>query len=167
MKTLITYASDSGFSKKIAEKIGDNLGENVFLVNLKEQPYPQLNEFQRIIIGGSVHKGKMQEKVKEFIFSKLNELIDKEIGLFICCREEHETARLQLREVYPEELLFAAKSTAVFNSCFEFEGRNFFERLVGRKISRIKNTTPKIDFETIHLFSRRMDRVFNPFLYLA
>ncbi len=167
MKTLIVHDTEYGFSKKASEKIMDNLGDEVTLVNLKKQPIPELNLFNRVIIGGSVRGGKLQKRVKDFCYRNIDELKRKELGLFICCIDEREAAESQFMEAYPEELVFAAKSTAVFKGNLNFERMNFLERFIVKKVSYMKHSSQKIDFEAVKLFSRRMDRVFNPFLFLA
>jgi hypothetical protein len=81
--------------------------------------------------------------------------------------DKGETARQQLREVYPEELLSAAKSTAIFKGSFDYTGKSFLKRLTLKANNRLKPSADNIDFDAVHRFSRRMDRIFNPFLFLA
>ncbi len=167
MKTLIVYDTEYGCTKKVSEKMKDTLGDEVTFVNLKKLPNPELNIFDRIIIGGSSHAGKIHKRVKEFCYRNLSELKDKELGLFICCTEEGEAAHRQFVDAYPEELRFVAKSTAIFKGSFDFGSLNYFERLIAGNVAHKKRAFLKYDFEAVQRFSRRMDRVFNPFLFLA
>ena len=66
MKTLIAYYSHHGCTEKTAIELKQNLGTKVDLCNLKEDTVSDLNEFDRITIGGSIHVGRIQKKVKEF-----------------------------------------------------------------------------------------------------
>lgn len=143
------------------------LGGNVTLVNLKKEPNPSIEPYQRVIVGGSIHAGQIQKRVKEFCNHNLNELRKKELGLFICCMEEGETAGKQFDEAYPEELQRYAKATAIFGGAFDFERMSFLEKMIVKKVAQVKHSTSKVDFEAVRKFTRRMDRIFNPFLFLA
>ncbi len=167
MKTLIVYATQHGCTKKISEQMKDYLGGDVTLVNLRNDSAPILKNYDRVIIGGSIHAGQIQKRVKEFCSSNLAGLMQKELGLFICCMEEGETAQKQLEDAYPEELLLSAKATACFGGAFDFGRMNFLERMIVKKVAHVKQSTSKVDFEAVHNFSKRMDRIFNPFLFLA
>jgi len=91
----------------------------------------------------------------------------KELGLFICCMEEGETGQKQLLDNYPEELIKNAKATAYFGGEFDFEKMNFFQKMIVKKVAHIDHSTSKMDYEAIRKFSKKMDRVFNPFLFLV
>ena len=81
--------------------------------------------------------------------------------------EQGETAQKQLLEAYPEELRRAAKSATIFGGEFDFERMNFLEKIIVKKVANVKITTSKVDHEAIRKFSKRMDKVFNPFLFLV
>lgn len=167
MKTLIVYATQHGCTRKIAEQMKDYLDGDVTLVNLKNDSVPALEIYNRIIIGGSIHAGQIQKRVKEFCQVHLPELQSREIGLFICCMEEGATAQKQLSDAYPEALFQNAKATACFGGAFDFGRMNFLEKMIVKKVAHVKQSTSKVDFEAVHNFSKRMDRIFNPFLFLA
>ena len=167
MKTLIAYSTAHGCTEKTAEELKGLLGGEVILFNLKKNFNLNLTNFDRVIIGGSIHAGQIQKRVKEFCSHNLETLKTKELGLFICCMEQGETAHKQLLAAFPEELHEAAKSTAVFGGEFDFEKMNFLQKFIVRKVSRVNESTSKIDYQAIHKFSNRMDKIFNPFLFLA
>jgi menaquinone-dependent protoporphyrinogen oxidase len=167
MKTLIVYSTTHGCTAKTAAELKEQLGGSVEVVNLKNNSKPVLAAFDRVIIGGSIHAGQIQKRVKEFCSKNLKELKTKELGLFICCMEQGETGQKQLLNAYPEELHQIAKSSAVFGGEFDFEKMNFLEKLIVKKVSKVKESTSKLDYQAIHRFSNRMDKIFNPFLFLA
>ena len=167
MKTLIAYSTTHGCTRKIAEQMSKYLDGEVELVNLKKQPKPELSNFDRVIIGGSIHAGQIQKRVKEFSNQHLGELRTKELGLFITCMETGEAAQKQLMDAYPEALIDNAKITAYFGGEFDFKRMNFFEKMIVKKVANVKESTSQVDLDSVKKFSRRMDRVFNPFLFLA
>lgn len=81
--------------------------------------------------------------------------------------EQGKTAQKQLLEAYPVELIVHAKSTACFGGEYDFEKMNFLEKMVVKKVAKINQSTSKVDHEAIRKFSKKMDRIFNPFLFLA
>lgn len=167
MKTLIAYCTTHGCTEKIANELNDFLAGKADLVNLKNNPTPDISEYDRAIIGGSIHAGQIQKRVKHFCSSNLNDLQKKELGLFICCMEKGKKAEIQLMDAYPKVLLQQAKSTACLGGEFNFEKMNFFQKLILKKAAHIDLYSSKIDHEAIQLFSKQMDKVFNPFLFLV
>jgi menaquinone-dependent protoporphyrinogen oxidase len=81
--------------------------------------------------------------------------------------EEGETAQKQLLGNYPEELIKNAKSTAYFGGEFDFDKMNFFQKMIVKKVAGVDHSTSKVDYEAVQKFSKKMDRVFNPFLFLV
>lgn len=167
MKTLIAFAGNKGCSETIAMKMKEDLGKNITLVDLAKEDCPPLKEFHRIIIGGMVKAGQVQKRIKVFCQKNLDELLIKETGLFICSMETDDKARMQLMNAYPEDLINTAKSTAVFTGGYDFNRMNFIEKLIVKKVRKGNPVSAGLDFEAVRKFSRRMDRVFNPFLFLA
>ncbi len=167
MKTLVTYSTTHGCTEKTALELKEFLGGDVQLVNLKKEPHPKVHGFDRIIIGGSIHAGRIQKTVRRFCNKNIDELSNKELGLFICCMEEGHKAQIQFNDAFPEILRRKAKATACFGGEFDFEKMSGFQRMIIKKVSKIESSTSKVDHEAIRNFSTKMDKIFNPFLYLV
>lgn len=167
MKTLIVYASTYGCAKSISEKMGEELEGEVALLNLKHQNIPDIQDYDRIIIGSSAKGGRIQKSIYNFCCDHIDELKQVIIGLFVCCSEINEKDAINNLEAYPEQLLIVAQSTAVFKGNHNFEMMNFMERLIIKNINRLKYKPVKVDYEAVQHFSRRMDRIFNPFLFVV
>ena len=112
MKTLIAFCTTHGCTEKTAKELKDYLGYDTQLCNLKKDKIPNLEAYDRIVIGGSIHAGKIQKKVKVFCTQNLEILKKKELGLFICCMEEGETAQKELINAFTEELHKVARASA-------------------------------------------------------
>ncbi|WP_321370712.1 flavodoxin domain-containing protein [uncultured Draconibacterium sp.] len=167
MKTLITYCTTHGCTEKTANELKDFLGGEVLLVNLKKETVPDLTSFDRIIIGGSIHAGQIQKRVKDFCSQNLETLQNKELGLFICCMEEGEKAEIQLQDAFPKALLQSAKATASLGGEFNFNKMNFFQKLIVKKVAKVENSVSHINHDAIRKFSQQMNHIFNPFLFLV
>ncbi len=167
MKTLITYCTTHGCTEKLVAEMQQSLGNGVSLCNLKKEKAPDLNTFDRIIVGGSIHAGQIQKTIKSFCKQNHSVLLEKELGLFICCMDEGSEAQMHFNNAYPDELIRHAKATACFGGEFNFKRMNFLEKFIVKKVAKVSGSTSRVDFAAVHTFSKRMDKVFNPFLFLA
>ncbi len=167
MKTLIAFCTTHGCTEKTAHELEKYLGVETQLCNLKKDKIPNLGDFDRIVIGGSIHAGRIQKRVKAFCTQNLEILKKKELGLFICCMEEGETAQKELMNAFPEELHKVARASAYFGGEFNLNKMNFFEKLIVKKVAHVEESISKINHSEIVSFSEKMDRAFNPFLFLS
>jgi len=44
---------------------------------------------------------------------------------------------------------------------------DFTQKMIVKKVAHVGSSTSKVDYEAIQKFSKRRDRIFNPFLFLA
>lgn len=157
MKILIVYSTKHGCTEKCANKLKNRLTGEIELLNLKYSIKIDLNNYETIIIGGSIHVGQIQKKVKQFCRNNLNLMKEKKIGLFICCMEEGEKATNEFKEAFPEELIKHASATGIFGGEFNFEKMNFIERSIVKKIANVDKTVSKIYEENITKFVKQMN----------
>lgn len=157
MKILIVYSTKHGCTEKCANKLKNRLTGEIELLNLKNSIKMDLNNYETIIIGGSIHAGQIQKKVKQFCRNNLNLMKEKKIGLFICCMEEGEKATNEFKEAFPEELIKHASATGIFGGEFNFEKMNFIERSIVKKIANVDKTVSKIYEENITKFVKQMN----------
>ncbi|MGQ7868446.1 flavodoxin domain-containing protein [Sunxiuqinia sp. sy24] len=167
MKTLIIYMSTHGCTEQVVNELATALHGDVTTHNLKAKNEPDIKAYERIIIGGSIHAGQIQRKVREFCTNKLEQLENKQLGLFICCMYEGEQAFHQLENAFPEKLHQYAKAEAILGGEFNFEKMHFLEKFMVRKIAKVDKTTRRIDHEAIQHFTKKMDKTFSPFLMLV
>lgn len=166
MKTLIAYASTHGCTENVAELLKEKLNSEVELVNLKKNPNPDLSTSRRIIIGGSIHAGQVQRRVKDFCEKNMDTFQHKEIGLFICCIYEGQTAKEQLRNAFPEKLHQFSKTEAIFGGELNFEKMRFIDKLVVKKVAGVKESTSNLNLKAIDKFARKMEKTYQPMFML-
>ncbi|MFP4567661.1 MAG: flavodoxin domain-containing protein [Candidatus Woesearchaeota archaeon] len=160
MKTIIIYATKHGTTKKITDHIAKKLKtkkEEVEVVEIKKIKDYNLRVFDRVIIGASIHAGQIQTSIKKYCKENLNELKEKELGLFITCMIDHaEKQKEQLREAYPKELLDTSKAKGILGGEYLFEKMNFIEKLMVKIIAKTSKTTTKINHDAIDKFTDEM-----------
>lgn len=135
MNTLIIYASKHGTAEKCASELSQRLNGRVDLYNIKSGKVPELSQYERIIIGGSIYVGKVQKEINEFCINNLSLLKQKKLGLFLCCMNKKEY-EVQLKNAFPQELIDKAASVGNFGGEFRFKEMNFLERAAIKMVSR-------------------------------
>jgi menaquinone-dependent protoporphyrinogen oxidase len=149
MKTAVIYRSHHGTTEKVATMIQQALGsENCMLFNLKTSKNIDLSSFDRIIIGGSIHAGNIQNKIKEFCKNNQDILLEKPLGLFLSCMEE-DKAQEQFDNAYPELLRKHALSCKLTGGEFNFDRMNFIEKMLIRKISGVNESISRINENSV------------------
>ena len=134
MQTLIVYMSHHGTTHKVAMWLQEKLGtDTTTVVNLEKDKLPDLSEYSTVLIGGSIHIGQIQKKIKAFCDKNLDLLLKKNIGLFLCFMDiEH--GQKEFDHAFPAELRHHAKAKGLFGGELIFAEMNFFEKLMTKSI---------------------------------
>lgn len=159
MKTLIAYGTKYGATEKIASMINEEMNNcDIDTVNLKEQDI-KVEKYEQVIIGSAIYMGRIRKEVKDFIDKNLYTLLDKEIGLFLCCMTEDVSEQDELiRRVLPGELISHSRAVIIPGGEFRLEKMNFIERFIVKKISGVIQSKSTIDKGKIIQFAEMLDR---------
>jgi menaquinone-dependent protoporphyrinogen oxidase len=153
MKTLLVYATKHGCTEKCAALLKDEMSDEITLLDLKKKRPDDLKEFDAVIIGGSIHIGKIQKRIKSFIKENIGTLKAKKLGLFICCMEEGDTAQKEFNEAFPQDLIAQASAKGIFGGEFNFDKMNPIERKMIKKIAGKEENVSKIKQDAITKFA--------------
>lgn len=149
MKTAIIYSSKHGTTEKVAGMIHDGLsGQDVQLISLKNHQNPDLSQFDTIVVGGSIHEGRLSGKVKDFMKEHTVTLLQKRLALYMCGSNEKELQK-EFETEFPELLRNHAISKQMVGGEFIFENMNFFEALITRKIAKVTTSVSKLKHDAI------------------
>ncbi|MDO9512148.1 MAG: flavodoxin domain-containing protein [Bacteroidales bacterium] len=152
MKTAIIYTSWHGTTESIAQTIAEKLGsENCQIINLKKQTKINTDNYDHVILGSSIHAGNISGKMKKFISKNTLTLLQKKLGLYICCMDPNREL-IQFETAFPDILRKHASAMAILGGEFKMEKMNFFERLIVKKVSGITESKSKIKTEEIEKF---------------
>ncbi len=137
--------SKHGTTEKVARRIAEKQPDTpVELINLRENKNPDIEDFDTVIIGGSIHAGTIQKRVTNFCKNNIELLLKKRTGLFLCCMMK-EKGDEQFKAVFPGQL----RNHAVANTCvggeFLFEKMNFLERAIVKKAAQTEKSVSKLD----------------------
>ncbi|OLO26517.1 flavodoxin [Alkalihalophilus pseudofirmus] len=154
MKYLIVFSSSHGTTEKASQLLCKYFDGEIDLVDLnKGEPQLDFQLYDRIIIGGSIHMGSIQRKVKQFIDAHFETLLMKNIGLFLCCMNEGELAKQQFNAVYPLKLREHSKVNGLFGGELLFSQMNFLERQIIKKIKGISSDVSNLNENSIKEFA--------------
>lgn len=159
MQTLIVYQSKHGTTEKIVKGIQMSFGyDKCEIVNLNAKNVINIDKFDRIIIGGSIHAGTIQKGIKKFISKYRDILMNKELGLFLCCMYKGNERIKQFNNAYPEELRNNAKAKGIFGGELIFEKMNFLEKFIVKKTTKTNSNVSDIDSNAVSVFINEMQK---------
>jgi len=156
MNTLLVYLSKHGCTEKVAKIIKEKLTNEVKIINLKKKPKINFDKYETVIIGGSIHAGKIQKGIKNFINKNKEILLRKRLGLFLSCMEKGNTARKQFEEAYPEDIKKHAIVKGIMGGEFDFEKMNFLEKMIVKKVAGVEKSVSNIDNKAIEDFVSKL-----------
>jgi menaquinone-dependent protoporphyrinogen oxidase len=153
MKTLIAYVTSHGCTEGCALKLKSMLPEQSDLVNLKKDDIPDLAAYDAILVGGSIHVGRVQSAVRKFCSKNESVLSSKKLGLFLCCMETGEKGQQQFESAFPESLRRKAVARGIFGGEFRFEKMKGFEKWITKKVAHIDGDVSTVDETKIREFA--------------
>jgi len=160
MKTAIIFKTKHGTTEKVAYMLAKDLssdGSEVRVIDLAKTRQPHLVSYERIIIGGSIHVGKIQREIRTFCERHTDVLRTKKLGLYICCMETDDQKRQkEFEDAFPENLKKHASAKAIMGGEFLLEKMNFIERLVVRKVAHTRESVHDIDTEAVEKFLKEI-----------
>lgn len=151
MKTLVVYSSKYGATEKCAKILKDKLGESCSLSNIATDDHPSLEDYDVVMIGSSVYAGKMRADIISFVNDNETLLKSKNIGIFLCCKDQGSEALSYINENMPTWVIENAFVQSAFGHEINLEKMNFVERNILKMIFKVKNSYSKIDEKEIDL----------------
>jgi menaquinone-dependent protoporphyrinogen oxidase len=153
MKTLIAYSTTLGCTERCASKLKEDIGEGVEMIQISSRKKYDLREYDTIIIGGSIHEGRIQQSVRHFCTSNLQVLLQKQVGLFVCCMDQDDNEKEMIEQAFPPQLLEHALASGFFGGELNIKKMNLLQKIMTRKAARLQKE-PEIDFQRILEFAR-------------
>jgi menaquinone-dependent protoporphyrinogen oxidase len=151
MKTAIIYTSKHGTTAKVAQMIAERLaGNQVSIIDLKNDKHPDVNSFDGIILGTSIYASASSKTMQRFCKDSVETLKQKRLALFVCGMEPDKVKQQQeLANACPQELYEHAVSECFAGGEFLFEKMNFFERVVIKRIAKTDKSVSQIKEDEI------------------
>ncbi len=158
MKTLVAYCSRHGSAQKIAHLMSQELHHtSVRLLDLKIEGVPSsIEEYDQIVLGGSIHFGKIQKEVRQFCQDHLSDLLQKRVGLYLCYMLE-DKAQKEFEDAFPEEIRNHALALGFFGGELQLEKMSVVDSFVTKNILHKYENEYKLDESTFDSFITKMN----------
>ncbi len=156
-KTLIVFATKHGCAEKCAGKVGAALSGEITTLNVKDAGKIDLAAYDAVVVGGSIHAGKIQRSIQAFCARHGIALKGKRLGLFLCHMEEGAKADEEFAASFPKELIDAAAARGLFGGALDLERMKWLERFVVKKMGKVSASVSKINEGNIAAFARALD----------
>lgn len=158
MKTLIAFSSKHGCTVRCANMLEGQLEGEVDKLNLglnKNWP-DSLEEYDKVILGSPIYEGSIVGEVHQFSKAFLDELKQKDVGLFICGMREDKMEQ-QLDTNFPPELHETAVVREYFGGAFRFKTMSTLERSIVRYGANVDKDVSAIREDKIQNFAEKMN----------
>lgn len=157
MKNLILFTTKYGSVEKCAKLLAQELEGETTIINLKTDTIPELNEFDKIILGGSIYIGKTQSAISKFAEENIEIINAKKVGIFVNSGEPSEKKYLQIKNSFPAKIHDKAVALGLFGDEITWEKCSFMDKLALRIIKKVKASYSNIDENEISRFAKLMN----------
>jgi menaquinone-dependent protoporphyrinogen oxidase len=162
MTALIIFESLHGSTEKCAKILSGQISADVKMQKLQGCEDVAIEPYDIVIIGGSIHHGVIHTRVANFMEKNHAQLLQKKLGIYLCCMEEGDTAKQQFERAYPADLREKAIAKGLFGGEFNLRKMNFFEKKLTRKLTGIKSSVSKLNEMEIQNFANNINKVIIP-----
>lgn len=143
MALLILYATKTGATEQCAKLLSEEIADST-ICNIDINK-PNIEEFDRIILGAGVRDGKIYKPIRDFIKKNQNELLNKSMGYFICNEKPKKTEEI-IDQNFSEDLKKAAVCIASFGGYKAYAAPNKDDdQLKGIFVQEIKAFSEKFN----------------------
>jgi menaquinone-dependent protoporphyrinogen oxidase len=140
---LVLYVSGEGQTRKIAERVAELLEQNFHRATIASlKTPPELEGFDAVVIGASIHVGQYPKYLREFIISRRNELERVPTAFFSVCltaagkdEKSRQTVAGYLRQLF-EQTGWEPSVTASFAGALRYSKYSFLKRQLVKTIAK-------------------------------
>ena len=106
MKTLILYESKMGFTKKCADYLYNKISDSD-IYDIENEKF-NLNDYDKILIGAPIYKGKLEKITKKFVSNNKFLLLEKKLGVF-CAGMNSKEFHTAVQDSLPPNVFYHAE----------------------------------------------------------
>lgn len=136
MKVLIVYATKYGCSEKCAKLLKEKLDGEVELINISKSSEVDLSKYDKVVIGGPVYMGIMQNKITEFCNANIEILKNKKVALFACSMFGGEKGEENMKKGFPDDLKDTAISMKLFGGELNTVKMKFMDKFITNMVKK-------------------------------
>ncbi|MEF9992411.1 MAG: flavodoxin domain-containing protein [Romboutsia sp.] len=159
MNTAIVYGTNYGTSEKVAQILGEQINGAVELINIENITKANIDEIDILIIGCGIKIGKMPRNLSGWINKNIDKILQKELYIYMCAKEEQKEKINELFYInFPEELLSNSKFTTCVGGEVDFDKIGFLITLLFKLIYKNnKENINSLNFEKIREMAEKIN----------
>jgi menaquinone-dependent protoporphyrinogen oxidase len=157
-RILIAYGTTDGHTARIAEYLVDVIrgqGHEAAAVDLKRSQDALLDDYDAVIVGGSIHMGKHDEHVRDFVRRSrvaLERLPSAFFSVSLAAHRDMENARAYV-ENFEQETGWRPAHVGFFSGALRYRQYGLLKRLMMKKIVRDKPGDLSLDTSRDHEYT--------------
>jgi menaquinone-dependent protoporphyrinogen oxidase len=157
-KIMIGYGTTEGQTARIADHIAEVIrgrGHEAQAVNLKRSPEVLLDGYDAVIVGGSIHMGKHEEHVVDFVQKnrfRLERLPSAFFSVSLAAHGDMENARAYV-ENFQQQTGWHPTQVGLFGGALLYRQYGFLKRLMMKKIVSDKPGGLSTDTSRDHVYT--------------
>jgi menaquinone-dependent protoporphyrinogen oxidase len=149
LKVLIAYGTSEGRTARIADYLADVIrdqGHEAFPVDIKRSGAPEPASYDAVIVGASVHMGKHQNCVRDFVREHrvaLERLPSAFFSVSLAAHDNTEEARHEAEgyvEKFAQQTGWRPRKVGLFAGALLYSKYGLFTRWIMKKIARGKGS---------------------------
>jgi menaquinone-dependent protoporphyrinogen oxidase len=161
LKVLIAYGTSEGQTARIADYLADLIreqGHEAFQVDIKRSGTPEPGGYDAVIVGASVHMGKHQNRVRDFVRkhrAALERLPSAFFSVSLAAHDDTEEARREVEdciEKFVQETGWRPSRIGRFAGALLYTRYGFFTRWIMKRIARGKGS-PDLDTSRNYVYT--------------
>jgi menaquinone-dependent protoporphyrinogen oxidase len=139
VSVLIVFRSKYGTTAECARELAGRIGGEPEVVDLAGARVPPLGGFDTVLIGASIYGGKVHRTVTAFCEQKQEQLLQRRVGLFLCCLSRGERGP-------PPRPAFAQ---SLFGGALHIDRLSLADRILVRAIQNPSSDVSLVDHRAI------------------
>lgn len=97
MKAAVVYASRTGTAARCAKRLAERLEADLLEITRASRgknacDFPDVTAYDAVILGGGIRMGRLPRELRRWASRWESALLQKQVGLFLCCCFENQTA---------------------------------------------------------------------------
>jgi menaquinone-dependent protoporphyrinogen oxidase len=157
-KILIAYGTTEGHTARIAERIADVVrgqGHEAEALDLKRSPDALMDQYDALVVGGSIHMGKHDAHVRDFVRRNrglLERLPSAFFSVSLAAHGDMENARAYV-ENFEQETGWRPAHVGFFSGALLYRQYGFLKRFMMKRIVHSKPGNLSLDTSRDHEYT--------------
>ena len=135
MNTLIIYASTFGYTEEMVNKMVNESSHQFDSINILKNKSIDLTHYENIIIGSCIYVGQINKELKKYLSNNHDELMHKNVGLFLACAFE-EQFKTHLSNNFQPDMIEHSKIQVNLGGKLQKDKMNFAHKVLVNMIEK-------------------------------